>query len=94
MKEKTSLSEIVGQAFRKYNATLFTVLIVGGLSYCILVLASISQRPLDSSLYVNNANTGVVFNTVVVNQITNLKTNGANPGNQPLPAGRINPFGE
>ena len=93
MKEKSNLSEIIATIFKKYNTTLFTVLIVGGLAYCILTLASISQIPLDSSKN-NTVDAGVTFNTVSISRINNLRVNGTNPGNQTLPTSRINPFAE
>ena len=93
MKEKSNLSEIIATIFKKYNTTLFTVLIVGGLAYCILTLASISQIPLDSSKN-NTVDAGVTFNTVSISRINNLRVNGTNPGNQILPTSRINPFAE
>jgi hypothetical protein len=93
MKEKTSLNEIIATIFKKYNTTLFTILIVGGLAYCILTLASISQIPLDSSDNNNNV-TGVIFNAADVNLIDSLRINSSNPGDQTLPTGRINPFFE
>ena len=93
MKEKSNLSEIVATAFKRYNTTLFTILIVGGLTYCILVLASISQIPLDSSKN-NTPEAGVNFNPVDVNRINTFRVNGSNPGDQTLPTTRINPFSE
>lgn len=94
MKETESLSSIIAKMFRKYNTTLFTVAIVGALMYCILTLAAISQRPLDSTINNGNAPIGVIFNTVVADKITNLRVNTSDPSNQTLPVGRINPFSE
>lgn len=73
---------------------MFTVAIVGALTYCILSLTSISQIPLENTTTSSDAFPVVTFNVVSVNRLNNMVVNDSNPGNQVLPTGRINPFSE
>lgn len=94
MKDTTGIATKIGRSLKRHDTTIFTILIVGALSYCILTLATISQRPLDTTIDRGNTNVSVTFNIANTTRIDNTRVNGTNPGEQTIPRGRISPFSE
>lgn len=79
--------------FRRYNLTLFVVVIVGGLIFCILMLTNIMNRPPDDSANTSNGRT-TQFDQATIDSLNKYKASSDNLGTQVLPSGRINPFSE
>ena len=93
-------NQSLGQVFqpiigtlRRFNFTLFIVIVVGGLVAAVFILNNIlvdSSNPEGHTSTLATAN----FDQVTVDQLNKLWTSNSNSINLSLPSGRINPFQE
>ena len=87
-------SKSITNIFRRYNLTLFVVVIVGGLIFCVLILTNIMNRPPDDNVNTSSGGT-TQFDQATIDSLSKYKASSDNLGTQVLPSsGRINPFSE
>lgn len=97
MKNDLKLSNIfrpIGTAFKKYNLTIFIVVLVGGLGTAVLLLNNALQKAsqTDGSTSTNAANAS--FDQATITRVNQLHTSDVAPTDYTPPSGRINPFSE
>jgi len=80
----------LAQIFQSHIITLLVITVIGILSFCVLVLSDISQRPLGVS---SATITDDTIDNATINRLNQLKTTSSSDNRQ-LPTGRINPFSE
>ncbi len=97
MKKDITLSNIFSPlvtAFRKYNLTMFIVVLVGGLATAVILLNSALQKASDTTGYTPTTNSSTSFDQVTMNRVNQLHTSSEAAATYTPPAGRINPFSE
>jgi len=91
-KPTTYPSRSLAATLGRFNVTIFIVIVVGILVFCILILNGIMNKPPDIN---NDSNTSTTkFDQTTINRLNKFKTSSENSSNQVLPSGRINPFSE
>jgi hypothetical protein len=83
---------------KRYSLIIFIIIVGAGLAACVIILsdALASQKSIvsnsNSNNNINNASTS--FDQSTINRLDTLTTSDANPVDQILPSGRVNPFTE
>lgn len=90
---KPSIFNSIITVFERYHLTIFTVVIVGGLSTAVLLLNAILVESSDTSGYTSTLE-NTSFDQVTINRVTQLKLSSDTSLNFTLPSGRISPFAE
>lgn len=87
-----NLFSIILNFLGRYSLVLFIVLVVGGLSVCIIILYNILTQP-----YVDSGASGAAgsaFDQSTIDQLSKLEFSSKNHNYLNLPSGRLNPFSE
>jgi len=95
MKNKpiTYKSQSTPVSIKRYSLTIFIVITVGVLVFCILLLNNIMNQPLNNGIYTSTNGT-TTFDQATINRLNKFKTSNENSSDQALPSGKINPFSE
>lgn len=83
---------IVG-VFKRYNLTIFMIVLAGGLGTAVVMLNNTLQKSSDTSGYTSNLDI-TSFDQATIDRIKQLHTSKEFTGEVTLPSGRINPFAE
>lgn len=88
-----SLFSSIGRLIGRFQITLFTVLVVAGLSAAVLLLSGILDSTSDAGDYVSPVGAGSI-DQATLDRIKELHTSDQGAPALQLPDGRVNPFGE
>ncbi len=92
-KDASSLFQPIVSGFKRYNLTIFIVVLVSGLTTAVLLLNNILITSSDvSGLNANTSNTS--FDQTTIDRVQQLHTSSDNFTLYIPPAGRNNPFAE
>lgn len=89
----TSIFKAIADGFRRYNLTIFIVVLVGGLATAVLMLNATLQQSSDVSGYTPDIKSAA-FDQLTADRIMQLRTSSDTSASPTLPSGRINPFSE
>lgn len=81
------------RVLRRYNLTIFIVILASGLSASVLMLSYTLQKSSDTSGYISTSDI-TSFDQVTIDRVKQLHTSSEYTIDTPLPSGRINPFAE
>ena len=90
---KPSIFNYIAIVFGRYHLTIFTVVIVGGLSTAVLLLNAILAESSDTSGYTSALDV-TTFDQATIDRVTQLKSSSDTSPDFTLPSGRTNPFAE
>jgi len=88
-----SIIEGLAEVFKRYNLTIFMIVLAVGLGTAVLLLNNTLQKSSDTSGYSSSLDI-TSFDQTTIDKIKQLHTSTEFTGGVTLPAGRINPFGE
>ncbi len=88
-----SLFGPIAKAFRKYNLTIFIVVLVSGLAVAVLMLNQTLQQASNPGSYTSTLDS-TTFDQATIDRITQLHTSSEPAADFQVPEGRINPFSE
>ena len=88
-----SLIGPIAKGFKKYNLTIFIVVLVTGLAIAVLMLNATLQQSSDTTGY-TAATKPTNFDQVTITRVNQLHTSTGAPSSITLPSTRINPFAE
>jgi hypothetical protein len=92
-KPSTPPSKPVTNLIKRYNMTIFIVVIVIGLIASVWILNEIlSQQPSDNTNSATSSSTTTTFDQTTIDRLNKLTTSNDSSGEQVLPSARINPF--
>ncbi|HZJ34979.1 MAG TPA: hypothetical protein VFD55_03160 [Candidatus Angelobacter sp.] len=80
-------------SIKRYSLTIFIVITVVVLVFCILLLNNIMNQPLSNGAF-SSTNGTTTFDQTTINRLNKYKTSDENSSDQAVPSGRINPFAE
>jgi len=83
----------IANAFRRYNLTIFIVVLVGGLVTAVLMLNATLQESSNTSNDPSSLDI-TTFDQTTINRVKQLHTSDDKTSTFTLPPGRINPFSE
>jgi len=83
----------ISDDFKKYNLTIFIVVLVGGLSTAVILLSDILQISRDASS-TQQSSDNITFDQQTIDRVNQLTTSDESSGDYVKPQGRINPFAE
>jgi hypothetical protein len=92
-KDMSTLIGPIVRGFKKYNLTIFIVILVGGLASAVLILNSALQQSSNTTDY-QVTTTPTTFDQPTINRVKQLHTSSDSTTTIALPSGRINPFSE
>ncbi len=92
-KDVSAVFAPIATAFRRYNLTIFIVVLVTGLATAVLMLNSTLQQASNTSNYSSNLDI-TTFDQTTINRVKQLHTSDDHTTTFTLPPGRINPFSE
>lgn len=81
------------KGFRRYNLTIFIVVLASGLSTAVLMLNASLQKSSDTTGYSSTLDI-TSFDQTTIDRIKQLHTSDETINGSSLPSGRINPFAE
>lgn len=96
MNKEVSLKAIIegiASTFKKYNLTIFIIVLAGGLGTAVILLNNTLKKSSDTSGYSSNLDI-TSFDQATIDRIKQLHTSSEFTGDVALPTGRINPFAE
>jgi hypothetical protein len=83
----------IAKGLRRYNLTIFIVMLTGGLSAAVLILNATIQKTSDTAGYSTSLDI-TSFDQATIDRIKQLHSSSEIAADSSLPAGRINPFAE
>lgn len=83
----------IAQGFKRYNLTIFIIVLAGGLGTAVIMLNNTLQKSSDTSGYTSSLDI-TSFDQSTIDRVKQLHTSSEFDSNTPLPSGRINPFAE
>ncbi len=92
-KDISSLINPIAKGFRKYNLTIFIVVLTTGLAVAVLLLNATLQQSTDTTGYTSSISS-TKFDQATIDRIKQLHTSSDTAAPVTLPTTRINPFAE
>lgn len=93
MKNSSFSSRQIKALFRRFHLTLFFVFIAACLAVSVTLVNETIEQAARANDYTSPINAGSI-DRATLDRLNSLHTSEQAPAQQPLPEGRINPFGE